>query len=68
MLSGSVFVDYMLKVGNLVLTTELKTLIGHRKELKSFFTFYGGQFTFSTQLLSSNYLLYSPTDATPQFL
>ena len=39
MLSGSVFVDYMLKVGNLVLKTELKTLIGHRKELKSFFTF-----------------------------
>ena len=34
----------------------------------SFFTLYGGQFTFSTQLLTLNYLLYSPTDAAPQFL
>ena len=25
-------------------------------------------FTFSTQLLTLNYLLYSPTDAAPQFL
>ena len=31
----------------------------------SFFTLYGGQFTFSTQLLTLNYLLYSPTDAVP---
>ena len=29
---------------------------------------YGGQFTFSTQLLTLNHLLYSPTDAAPQFL
>ena len=34
----------------------------------SFFTLYGGQFMFSTQLLKLNYLLYSPTDAAPQFL
>ena len=34
----------------------------------SYFTLCGGQFTFSTQLLTLNYLLYSPTDATPQFL
>ena len=34
----------------------------------SFFTLYGGQSTFSTQLLTLNYLLYSPTDAVPQFL
>ena len=27
-----------------------------------------GHFTFSTQLLTLNYLLYSPTDAAPQFL
>ena len=27
----------------------------------------GGQFTFSTQLLTLYYLLYSPTDAAPQF-
>ena len=33
----------------------------------SFFTLYGGQFTFSTQLLTLNYLLYSPTDAATQF-
>ena len=52
--------DYLL--GNLVLTTELKTWIGHS------FTLYGGQFTFSTQLLTPNYLLCSPTDAAPQFL
>ena len=29
---------------------------------------YGGRFTFSTQLLTFNYPLYSPTDAVPQFL
>ena len=34
----------------------------------SFFILYGGQFTFSTQLLTLNYLLYSPTYAAPQFL
>ena len=34
----------------------------------SFFTLYGGLFTFSTQLLTLNYLLYSPTDAAPQSL
>ena len=34
----------------------------------SFFTLYGGQLTFSTQLLTLNYLLYSTTDAAPQFL
>ena len=32
------------------------------------FTLYGGQFTFSTKFLTLNYLLYSPTDAAPQFL
>ena len=31
----------------------------------SFFTLHGGQFTFSTQLLTPNHLLYSPTDAAP---
>ena len=40
--------------GNLVLTTELKTKIGHRKELKAG--------------VSSVSALYSPTDAAPQFL
>ena len=34
----------------------------------SFFTLYGGQFTFSTQLLTLNYLLYSPTGVAPLFL
>ena len=34
----------------------------------SFFTLYGGQLTISTQLLTPNYLLYSPTNAAPQFL
>ena len=34
----------------------------------SLLTLYGGQFTFSTQLLTLNYLLYSPADAAPQFL
>ena len=34
---------------------------------KAKFTLYGGQFTFSTQLLTLNYLLYSPTDVAPQF-
>ena len=34
----------------------------------SFLTLYDGQFTSSTQLLTLNYLLYSPTDAAPQFL
>ena len=34
----------------------------------SLLTLYGGQFTFSTQLLTPNYLLYSPTAAAPQFL
>ena len=29
------------------------------------FTLYGGQLTFSTQLLTLNYLLYSPTNAAP---
>ena len=28
----------------------------------------GGQFTFSTQLLKLNYLLYSPTDVAPYFI
>ena len=37
-------------------------------ETSAFFTLYGGQFTISTQLLTLNYLLYSPTDAAPQFL
>ena len=31
-------------------------------------TLYGGKFTFSTHLLTLNYLLYSPTSAAPQFL
>lgn len=34
----------------------------------SFFILYGGLFTFSTQFLTLNYLLYSPSDAAPQFL
>ena len=34
----------------------------------SAFNLYGGQFKFSTQLLTVSYLLYSPTDAAPQFL
>ena len=34
----------------------------------SFLPFYGGQFTFSTQLLTLNYMLYSPTDASSKFL
>ena len=34
----------------------------------SLLTLYSGQFTFSTQLLTLNYLLYSPTDVAPQFL
>ena len=34
----------------------------------SFFTLYGGQFTFSTELWTLNYLLYSSTDAAPLFL
>ena len=50
---------------NLVLTTELSKLATLKG---SFFTLYGGQFTFSTQLLTLNYLPYSPTDALPQFL
>ena len=37
-------------------------------KLFSLLTLYVGQFTFSTQLLALNYLLYSPTDAAPQFL
>ena len=38
---------------NLVLTTELSKLATLKG---SFFTLYGGQFTFSTQLLTLNYL------------
>ena len=34
----------------------------------SIFTLNGGKSTFSTQLFTLNYLLYSPTDTTPQFL
>ena len=34
----------------------------------SLLTLYGDQFTFSTQLLTLNYLRYSPTDVAPQLL
>ena len=37
-------------------------------ETSSLQTFYSGQFTFLTQLLTLNYLLYSPADVAPQFL
>ena len=37
-------------------------------ETSAFFTLNGGKSTFSTQLFTLNYLLYSPTDTTPQFL
>ena len=33
----------------------------------SLLNLYGGEFTFSTQLLTLNYLLNCPTDAAPQF-
>ena len=33
----------------------------------SAFSLYGDQLTFSTQLFTLNYPLYSPTDAAPQF-
>ena len=41
---------------------------GWRSKRQLFFTLYGGQFTFSTQLSTLNYLRYSPTDAAPEFL
>ena len=58
---------------NLVLSTELITGIGHRKEIRQsndsiVESLYGGQFTLSTQLINSNYVVILPTDAAPQFL
>ena len=49
---------------NLFSSAELITLIGHRKEIRIFYT---GQLTLSTQLLKPNYLVLLPTDATQHF-
>ena len=49
---------------NLVLSAGLIKWIGHRKEIR---IFYSGQFTLSTQLLKPNYLLILHTGATQQF-
>ena len=37
-------------------------------ETSAFESLYGGQFTLSTQLITTNYLVILPTDAAPQFL
>ena len=47
----------------------IPSLLRRANALKvSLLTLYGGQFTFSTQSLTLDHLLYSPTDATSQFL
>ena len=37
-------------------------------ETSAFESLYGGQFTFSTELIKPNYLVILPTDAAPQFV
>ena len=47
----------------------IPSLLRRANALKvSLLTLYGGQFTFSTQSLTLDHLLNSPTDAAPQFL
>jgi len=51
-----------------VLALRIRSDEGQTLETSAFECLYGSQFTLSTQLIKTNYLVILPTDAAPQFL